>query len=273
MDNFTKSAPKANRAASLCILLAEDSPINQKIARQVLEKLGHQVAVAATGVAVIKALTAQPYDLVLMDLQMPEMDGIETTRQIRDPQSMVRDHQIPIIAMTANVLQSALEQCRAAGMNGYLAKPFDPEKFTALITRQFPGLGRPPARPPIAAAGLEIFDRPAFLNRLDGDQELGREILALFMTETQGHLVNLRRAINQQDRGEMQRLVHKLKGAAANLGAGGLHDYASRFENPALAANTAAELKLLADLEEQFRLFRQYAAALAFNPGRSPRGQ
>ncbi len=105
------------------ILLAEDNITNQKVALGVLKKMGLQVDPVGNGLEAIAALEMHQYDLVLMDVQMPEMDGLSATRIIRDPRSAVFDHAVPIIAMTANAMDSDREQCLAAGMNGYIVKP------------------------------------------------------------------------------------------------------------------------------------------------------
>ena len=117
------------------ILLAEDNAVNQKVALRLLEKFGYHADVVVNGQEAIQALERAPYDLVLMDCQMPEMDGYEATRVIRDPTSPVRDHHIPVVAMTAHAMKGDREKCLAAGMNDYLAKPIKPEALHEAITR------------------------------------------------------------------------------------------------------------------------------------------
>jgi len=116
------------------VLLAEDNKINSLVARQLLEQSGHTVAIAENGAQVLELLAQQAYDIVLMDLHMPEVDGIEATRRIRrltDPDKAA----IPIIALTANIMHAEQERCLAAGMNGFIAKPFTPEKLEAIIAQ------------------------------------------------------------------------------------------------------------------------------------------
>ena len=124
------------RKGSVRILLAEDNPVNQNAAMHILQaKLGYKTDAVVNGLEVIESLTAQDYDLVLMDCQMPEMDGYEATRVIRAPNSSVRNHNIPIIAMTANAMKGDREKCLAAGMDDYIAKPVDPQDLADLIER------------------------------------------------------------------------------------------------------------------------------------------
>lgn len=119
----------------LRILLAEDDPINQTVALKFLEKLGYRADAVANGIEAIRALETIPYDLVLMDVQMPEMDGIEATRVIRDPQSPVLDHGVWIIALTANAMKGDRERCLEAGMDDYLSKPVQFEALMLAIER------------------------------------------------------------------------------------------------------------------------------------------
>ena len=118
------------------VLLAEDNTVNRKLALVLIEKFGFQADAVANGLEAVQALELVPYDLVLMDVQMPEMDGLEATRIIRDPQSGVLDHAIPIIAMTAHAMKGDREMCLKAGMDDYVAKPIQPEQLFAAIQRQ-----------------------------------------------------------------------------------------------------------------------------------------
>jgi CheY-like chemotaxis protein len=120
------------------ILLAEDNITNQQVAVGILKKLGLRADAVANGAEAVKALEALPYDLVLMDVQMPEMNGLEATRHIRNPQSAVRNHQIPIIAMTAGAMQGDREKCLEAGMNDYVSKPISPQALAEALDKWLP---------------------------------------------------------------------------------------------------------------------------------------
>jgi PAS domain S-box-containing protein len=182
------------------ILLAEDNVTNQLVALKILEKLGYRADVVANGREALVALRDIPYDLVLMDCQMPELDGFEATHEIRDPESQVRDHRVPIIAMTAHTMKGDREKCLAAGMDDYLGKPVRPAELAAALDRWLPRrdgsavAGVEPAAP----VGLEepqtaapVFDRPAFLERLMGDEDMVREITEMFLADLPVQLEDL----------------------------------------------------------------------------------
>ncbi len=156
------------------ILLAEDSVVNQKIALGLLKKLGFRAVAVANGLEAIKALESSPYDLVLMDCQMPKMDGYEATRIIRNPESAVRNHDIPIIAITAAAMQGDRERCIQAGMNDYIAKPVKLQIVAETIEKWIPGPGEwqpHEATAQGAAAEEAAFDRSGLLDRPPDDEE------------------------------------------------------------------------------------------------------
>jgi CheY-like chemotaxis protein/HPt (histidine-containing phosphotransfer) domain-containing protein len=126
------------RRGTVRILLAEDNITNQQVALGILKKLGLRAEAVANGAEAVKALELIPYDLVLMDVQMPEMDGLEATQEIRNPRSAVRNHQIPIIAMTAHAMQGDRERCIAAGMNDYVSKPVFPQALMEVLEKWLP---------------------------------------------------------------------------------------------------------------------------------------
>jgi CheY-like chemotaxis protein len=120
------------------VLLAEDNITNQQVALGILRKLGLRADAVANGAEAVSALETLPYDLVLMDVQMPVMDGLEATRLIRGPGSAARNHRIPIIAMTAGAIQGNLEECLEAGMSDYLAKPVSPRALAVMLDKWLP---------------------------------------------------------------------------------------------------------------------------------------
>jgi PAS domain S-box-containing protein len=210
---------------TLQLLLAEDNPVNQRLAVNLLEKRGHHVVVADSGQAALAALDERPFDAVLMDVQMPEMDGLETTAAIRANEAATGAH-IPIIAMTAHALKGDRERCLAAGMDDYVSKPLRPQELFEVLDRLVAvaanGGGQPrrpespPGRPESPPAA---FDMAAALERVDGDLELMKELAGLFLGECPQRMAEIRRAINQRDGSELQRTAHYLKGCVGNLGA------------------------------------------------------
>jgi CheY-like chemotaxis protein len=128
------------------ILLAEDNPVNQKLATRLLQRLGAEVQVAVNGAEALQALRAADFDAVLMDCQMPLMDGYEATRQLRSPAGRVKNPDIPVIALTAHALATDRAKCLAAGMNDYLTKPINPAHLKQALTRALPAAGRQAAK-------------------------------------------------------------------------------------------------------------------------------
>ncbi len=209
------------------VLLAEDNPTNREVALAMLKKLGCRVDVAVTGREALTALERTRYDLVLMDCQMPVMDGFEAARRIRDPRSPVLDRSVPIIALTALAMPGDREKCLAAGMDDYLDKPVRAEELAARLSRWFP-VNAPDGK----ASGdrQAVYDRAGFLARIMDDEELAREVEATFLEDIPLQLGRLEEAVAAGDRETVRRQAHKIKGAAANLGAGALREAALRVE-------------------------------------------
>jgi two-component system sensor histidine kinase/response regulator len=134
----TRHTIREMRRGVVRILLAEDNITNQQVAVGILKKLGLRADAVANGAEALKALETLPYDLVLMDVQMPEMNGLDATRHIRNPQSAVRNHRIPIIAMTAGAMQGDREKCLESGMNDYVSKPISPQALADALDKWLP---------------------------------------------------------------------------------------------------------------------------------------
>jgi PAS domain S-box-containing protein len=232
------------------ILLAEDNPINQRVALKVLEKLGYLAEAVGNGVEALEALARRRFDLVLMDVQMPEMDGMEATRRIRDPRSAVHDHEIPVLALTAHAMRQDRDACLAAGMNDYLCKPIKPDELAAALARWTerrplyePTVGlanrgriaeaAPVAQAAVAATGEDgppVLDEAVLLNMLEGDQEAAAEITAEFLKDAPRRTAAFRVALAAGDAVLARREAHTLKGASANVGAEALRTVAHRAE-------------------------------------------
>ncbi len=215
----------------LHILLAEDSLVNQKLAVGLLERRGHRVCVANNGREAVAALDAQPFDLVLMDVQMPEMDGLDATRMLREREQASGRARVPIIAMTAHAMAGDRERCLAAGMDSYISKPIRSRDLFDTITRVVHGVdnGTPPpdeaAR--AAAAGLNWS---AMLDTVGGDRELLREIAAAVLEEAPRLLSELRTATIEGDADGLRRAAHTLKASLRYLGAADLAGQALALE-------------------------------------------
>ena len=212
------AVPSGAQLHGLRVLLAEDNPLNQEVARSFLEEVGLIVTLAATGLEALQRVRQQTFDLVLMDLQMPEMDGLEACRQIRQ---LPAGRHLPILAMTAADLPQDHEAARAAGMDDFILKPFAPDSFVATLCRWVGDTARVlPATPPtVTVPPLAGFDTVAALARLQGQPERLYRLLQLFSEGNQDTLAKARVLLEQQDRDGLHRLAHGLKGEAGSAGA------------------------------------------------------
>jgi PAS domain S-box-containing protein len=238
----------------LRVLLAEDSHVNQRLAVRILEKQGHSVRVAHNGREAVEAAGREPFDLVLMDVQMPELGGFEATALIREREKGT-GRRVPIIALTAHAMKGDRERCLAAGMDGYVAKPIlTRELFQAMadVLRALgppaatTGGGVPPPRAAACAAGspgggqalpegpteeaVTDFDREAALDRVGGDRTLLRELIEMFETEASNWMAGLSEAIGRGDAATVKRMAHTLKGAVSTFGAARAVEAALRLE-------------------------------------------
>ncbi|OGP15692.1 MAG: hypothetical protein A2052_07455 [Deltaproteobacteria bacterium GWA2_54_12] len=232
------------------ILLAEDNPTNQKVALAMLKKLGLHAETAANGLEALSALASRQYDLVLMDCQMPELDGYETTRRIREPGTPVLNSSIPVIAMTANAMQGDREVCIKAGMNDYISKPIDPGTLSSVIEKWLrPKNTQPEIKAALPSADGGIFDKEGFLGRLMGDEALAVEILQSFLDDLPGQIARLNSAVENADTESVRRLAHTIKGAAGNTGALALENTARMIEEAAETGDMGAASSMLPAIE------------------------
>jgi signal transduction histidine kinase/DNA-binding response OmpR family regulator len=191
---------------SLNILLAEDTPINQLVARRMLERMGHRVTVVENGLQTLSAVEGERFDLVLMDVQMPELDGLEATRRIRLGEKGA-GRRIPIVAMTAHAMKGDKERCLEAGMDGYISKPIDPSDLYQTVERYADEkeAGRKERR--------VHLDRKALLTTFAGEEGFLKENIKLFLTESASRVEEISQALADGDIEEMTRLTHSLKGS------------------------------------------------------------
>jgi CheY-like chemotaxis protein len=214
----------------LNILLAEDSLVNQKLAVGLLERRGHRVTVANNGREALAAIEKQPFDLVLMDVQMPELDGLDATRALRERETVQGRAPVPIIAMTAHAMAGDRERCLAAGMNSYISKPIRSQGLFATIAHVVAGAAPPVASLPPDAAAMEL-DWSAALDTVGGDRQLLREIIEAFLQEAPSLLAELQQAASDGDLSSVRRAAHTLKASLRYLGATDLAEQAFALEN------------------------------------------
>jgi CheY-like chemotaxis protein/HPt (histidine-containing phosphotransfer) domain-containing protein len=212
-------------AACLRVLLVEDHRVNQEVAVGLLARRGHHVTVADTGRAALTALEHDCFDVVLMDLQMPEMGGIEATLEIRRRERATGGH-VRIIAITAHTMAGDRERCLEAGMDGYVAKPFEPRLLFAAME----DADARPAVPPPPAPGTVVFDRAGLVRRVRGDRTLMMHVIEIFLEDCPKRRAEMQAAIDVRDASAVRPAAHALKGAAANLGAPTLAEAAATLE-------------------------------------------
>ena len=283
----TRHTIREMRLGVVRILLAEDNITNQQVAVGILKKLGLRADAVANGAEAIKALETLPYDLVLMDVLMPEMDGLEATRQIRNPQSAVRNHQIPIIAMTANAMQGDREKCMEAGMNDYVSKPISPNALAEALDKFLPKekdegnkvlnaecLGLSKTISPIREFGDDktgalgddkkhsalstqhsesplIFDKAGMMVRMMDDENLARVVIGGFLQDLPRLIEALRGDLESGDVLRTERQAHTIKGASANVGGEALRAVAFEMEKAARAGDLKSVMARLPELEHQ----------------------
>jgi CheY-like chemotaxis protein len=234
----------------LRILLAEDNLINQKVAVGILEAVGHQVAVVHSGKEAVAALERQPFDVVLMDVQMPEMDGFQATAAIRAAQRGTGRH-TPIIALTARAMKGDQERCLAAGMDDYVSKPVQPEDLLRALGRCVPASAEESDRAcRVRDAAEDALDAAALLTRVKGNVKLLVEILRLCPAEFARLMDELETAVARQDARRIQFGAHALKSTLGSLSAAPAYATALRLEQMGQTGN-------LDRVEEAFRLLQE----------------
>ena len=256
-------APAVRHYGDARILLVEDSRVNQELVLAMLERWPLQVDLASNGHEAITALRRQRYDLVFMDVQMPEMDGLEATRFIRDPATLATNPAVPIIAMTAHAMREDEQRCRAAGMNDYLAKPFEPENFLRILDAYLPTQGAPTVavREPAPATNTPILDIDGLINRLMGSRKGVAQVISAFLGDAPNLLAALDAAVAAGDAALTAVHLHTLKGATASLGAETLRAMVVELEPVAKAKDLEKVRAGLAVLTKEYAKLRRVLEA------------
>jgi len=259
LDQIERPAVEEERP-TLRVLLAEDSPTSQLIAVANLKKAGHTVQVADNGQKAVEALEEGEFDLVLMDVAMPEMDGLEATRTIRQREKESGDH-IPIIAMTAFATQDYRQKCGDAGMDGYVTKPVSADELFRTIEsfmsrkRDARVVEEPPSRPPV--------DLDEALEVVDGDVDLLQAVVEMSLGECPEQIELLREALAQQHAPGVEAAAHRLKGVMGNLGGLVARDVAQRLETMGEEGDLGGGAVALEELEKEM----ERVAAFYSEPG------
>ncbi len=264
------SWPEGRRC--LHILLAEDNAVNQRLAVRILEKWGHTVMVVGNGKEALAASERAAFDLILMDVQMPEMDGFAATRAIRqreavapptpNPQHPAPCH-IPIVAMTAHAMKGDRERCLEAGMDAYVSKPLHAQELLEVIERMVPAAtAAETGSLDEVEAPVSVFDRNMALARFGKDRELLQEIVVLFLDEAPRLLSEIRASITRRDAKALERAAHTLKGAVGNFGARSAFEAALRLEVMGRDGDFAKAAEACVELEKEIARLERALAAL-----------
>ena len=242
----------------LHILLAEDNAVNQKVAVRMLNKRGHTVVTVAGGSDALVELEREAFDLVLMDVQMPGMDGYEATVATREKEKESGTH-VPIVALTASAMKGDRERCLQAGMDGYVSKPLLVRELYEAVDR-YSKVDRPAEGD---STEREVFDREAALARVEGDVELLEEIVEIFLDEAPGVLTSIRESAGRRDGEALERDADKLKGSVGNLGAKRAFDAAQELESIGRGGDLTKGTSASERLEEEIGRLERALALLA----------
>lgn len=248
LDQTQRSTGKNPSERDVRVLVVEDNLMNQKLVLQVLKRLGYQAKVADDGQRALDMLQETAFDVILMDIQMPIMDGYETTRQIRSK----FDKTVPIIAMTAHALASEQEECLKAGMNDFLSKPFKMEELQQLIRKYLPVTNLAATVTPqneLTAKPLSNFSAKLLLEAVGNDLDLAIELLEIYVSQTPDEIEKLQLALDQQDIATVGKLIHTQKVHTKMLGM-------SRATQ--LILDTEALVRKDGDIESILPLMKQY---------------
>ena len=275
MSIFTRHTSIEKQMRTARILLAEDNITNQKVALNTLKKFGYNADVVKNGKEAFEALKKIPYDIVLMDCQMPVMDGYEATNEIRKWEKTLKDgatdcsdlhlesetrsKRVPIIAMTAHALKGDREKCLTAGMDDYIAKPIHPKKLCDVIEKW---INEPEEmhESQIVHESIpknNIFDKNSFIDRLLGDEDLAKEIIKGFLEDSLRQINILKEAVDNKNANVIHCQAHSLKGAAANISATALKELAYQIEIAGKTGDLIKAASLIPKLDEQFEVLKK----------------
>jgi CheY-like chemotaxis protein len=232
------------------ILLAEDNQENIKVAGAFLERMGLTYEVAGNGEDALSALSGSTYDAVLMDLEMPVMDGLEATRRLRRGEAGEKNRNIPVLAMTAHALHGYQQLSEEAGMNGYLSKPVSFRGLSEALLEVSGGEAAPAAEADAGERSRGILEKDEVLKNLGDNEDLLREIFEIFLRGAPERMDKLRLALDGDDPATARREVHSLKGNAATIGAFSLSALAMRAHSLIKSGEAGKAREMLPALEE-----------------------
>jgi PAS domain S-box-containing protein len=265
-------ARPAKGGRSLRVLVAEDNAVNQQVAVGMLERAGHEATVAANGREVLALLEKEAFDVVLMDVQMPELDGLETTAAIRDLERTRGGH-LPIVAVTAHAMKGDAERCLAAGMDAYLPKPLQPRGLDSALAGVLPQVAGAPPGPPTGSPPPDgALDLARLLERVGGDRKALAGLVRIFKTDVPKQLARLRKAVREGDAAALRSSAHATKGAVSNFAAPTATEAALRLQKMGEAGQLAGAPDALGRLEGEIEaLLSSLEAVVRVRPPSPPR--
>jgi CheY-like chemotaxis protein len=238
------------RRRSLRILLAEDNPINQRVALSLLERRGHSVTCASNGREVVEEFVAASFDLVLMDVQMPEMSGFDATAAIRRHETVTGGH-VPIVALTARAMKGDREECLASGMDGYLSKPIRPGELYDALAAFCEGQEESSPVVSLRFPANDVMNADRLLDVSGYNMELLSDLADMFATESASMMQQIRNAIATDDNNALESVAHTLKGSASTLSGMRVSALAAELELLARASEAESALPLVTQLETE----------------------
>jgi PAS domain S-box-containing protein len=252
------------KQGGLRVLVAEDNEVNQLVVRRIFEKLGHKVTVVGNGREALSAVQSQQFDLVTMDVQMPEMDGFDATKAIRAWEEKTGGH-VPIVAMTAHAMKGDSERCIAVGMDGYVSKPIRAQELEKAISQVLIAHKAGKATGSLPEGANTLIDQQALLAAVDGDRRLLRQLARLFLADYPRNLAQIKNALRLGDAQALAKAAHKLRGAVGNFAAMKVSAAAELMETLGREGDLLTANELLAMLESELSFFSDELKRLAMN--------
>jgi len=229
-ETFITEHSRISKWKQYQVLIVEDNNVNQKVIQKYLEKYGYHSQIVVNGKEAISLLSKESFDLILMDINMPEMDGYKATKIIRDQKSKVLNHDVPIIAMTANAQKGDRELCINCGMTDYISKPFDPNQFIQKVEKIFSNKSYSIKDQSKKIINNQTFDKKAFLNYFEGDECFCKELIKTYKKDIKHHIESLELSVEKMNFNDIKYHSHTMKSASAMIFAKDLQSTSYKIE-------------------------------------------
>ncbi|MGC8605168.1 MAG: response regulator, partial [Desulfomonilaceae bacterium] len=250
------------RKRFLKVLLAEDNVINQKLAATILQKMGHNVTIAQNGKEALRKIEKSHFDIILMDVQMPEMDGFQATRAIREKERATGGGHTPIFAMTAHAMSGDREKCLAEGMDGYISKPINAQELLEQIDKLVSQREGASGNAFCNAERGEIVDRELLMARVGGDVDLLDELVELFLKNSPKMLLSVEQAVHEGKPETIEKVAHSIKGSVGSFAAERAFQAAMKLETMGREGKVRHTEQALKELEKEINLLKDVLVSL-----------